>query len=376
MKHFHLTVSISLFVASLTFAQNGVGAEGQRDLLPPTGTSPTAVLGVASPAPEVGRASTLVAPAPIAEPARPPVSRSKKRGQIGDYDFGEVLQTMQASVRPLASELDQNFPRFIAQIDDAITLMEQGQSIQGITLSKNAVDGVLASRENVVNPLWEAQFYLNEQIGVVRSRLAQSLTNNDPTTNAGTFQAQTAKTLDTVAKRVAETKDPIRKKRLIAHYRTLRTLSTVKGKTIGMTPDQRKLWHGVLRVLEQASLAHQQVLMGSESLFAQLDGTSIQLRDYLGLMQTVDGVDKLLGSFEGGGMEAFVEGMCTLQEQMEHFSESMQGELENRMIELETRVDSMGEMETESSGVMTPTSIDDELQGRIDRLSNKSSSKE
>jgi len=304
------------------------------------------------------------------------VSRSKKRGQIGDYDFGEVLQTMQASVRPLASELDQNFPRFIAQIDDAITLMEQGQSIQGITLSKNAVDGVLASRENVVNPLWEAQFYLNEQIGVVRSRLAQSLTNNDPTTNVGKFQAQTAKTLDTVAKRIAETKDPIRKKRLIAHYRTLRTLSSVKGKTIGMTPDQRKLWHGVLRVLEQASLAHQQVLMGSESLFAQLDGTSIQLRDYLGLMQTVDGVDKLLGSFEGGGMEAFVEGMCTLQEQMEHFSESMQGELENRMIELETRVDSMGETETESSGVMTPTSIDDELQGRIDRLSNKSSSKE
>jgi hypothetical protein len=379
MRPFMTIVPITLAVASTAFAQ--AGAEGQYDLLFPDdarasarvgGTGPTAsptVLAVAAPA-----------PAPVAAPrapeiAQPPAttrvpisSRSGKKGVVGDYDFGEVVQTLQASVRPLATELDQSFPRFVGQIDDAVTLMEKGRNTEAVALSANAIDGVLAARDGVVNPLWEAQFYLNEQIAMVRTRLAQSLTTDDPATAAGKAKLQTDKMLDQVATRIAQTQDPIRKKRLIAHYRTMRTLAKVRANTVGMTPDQRKLWFGVLRVLEQASVAHQQVLMGSESLFAQLDGTASQLRDYLGLMQTMEGVDALLGSVEGAGLEGFVEGMRTLQDQMETFSQSMQGALESSMMELESRVDSMSQMETESGGVMAPSSIDDELQSRMNRV--------
>lgn len=276
---------------------------------------------------------------------------------------------MRSSVQPLAGEIGEGFPRFVGQIDDAIALMEQGRNAEGVALSSQAIDGVLSARDAVVNPLWEAQFYLNEQIALVRSKLASSLTTNDPSTTAGKVTAQSAQLLDQIAVRIAQTKDQTRKKQLIAHYRTMRTLTKVRANTLQLTPDQRKLWFGVLRVLEQASVAHQQVLMGSEALFAQLDGTGSQLRDYLGLMQTMAGVDSLLGSVQGGGMQGFVEGMRTLQEQMEAFSESMQGALESSMTDLETRVDAFQSSESsDEGGVMTPTSIDDELKSRIDRV--------
>ena len=150
----------------------------------------------------------------------------------------------------------------------------------------------------------------------------------------------------------------------------------VRATTLNMTPDQRKLWFGVLRVLEQASVAHQQVLMGSEALFAQLDGTGSQLRDYLGLMQTMEGVDQLLGSVQGGGMEGFVEGMRTLQEQMEGFSESMQGALEASMTDLESRVEDLQTTESDDGSILTPTTIDDELQSRISRVAPAGAGKE
>ena len=65
-------------------------------------------------------------------------------------------------------------------IEDAVALMEAGRTEEAVALSSAAIDAVLASRDGVVEPLWEAQFYLTEQIAGVRSRLAASLSTGDP----------------------------------------------------------------------------------------------------------------------------------------------------------------------------------------------------
>ena len=383
MKTFMTVVPISLILSSTAFGQ--AGAEGDASLLYPNTlataapAAPVAAPAVKLAAPASAISQVALASVPTAAPVvaslaltqGPRLQLAKPgKGNSADYDFGEVVQALRNSVQPLAGEIGNGFPRFVGQIDDAIALMEQGRNTEAVALSAQAIDGVLASRDAVVNPLWEAQFYLNEQIAVVRSKLAQSLTTNDPTTDAGKATAQSAQMLDQIATRISQTKDPVRKRQLVAHYRTMRTLTKVRANSLHMSPDQRKLWFGVLRVLEQASVAHQQVLMGSETLFAQLDGTGSQLRDYLGLMQTMAGVDSLLGSVQGGGMQGFVEGMKTLQDQMESFSESMQGALESSMVDLETRVDSIQSTSSDDEGgLLTPTSIDDELKSRIDRIS-------
>jgi len=397
MRTTFTVIPIVIHLASSAFAQGGPafirsGIEGdEASLAAPTATSAvrapallaTAPAPVMAPAPEV-RAPSMAGPQPTSSPAArmsiPSLASrtpSQRRGVVGDYDFGEVVQTLRDSVQPLAGEMDTGFPRFVGQIDDAIVLMDQGRSQEAVALSAQAVDGILSSRDQIVNPLWEAQFYLNEQIAVVRSRLAESLSSSDPGTKSGKASAQSAQMLDQIATRISQTNDPVRKKRLVAHYRTMRTLTKVRANTLGMTPDQRKLWFGVLKVLEQASIAHQQVLMGSESLFAQLDGTGSQLRDYLGLMQTMEGVDALLGSVQGDGMASFVEGMRTLQEQMETFSESMQGALEASMVDLESRVDALQSSASgDANGVMAPTEIDEELQSRINRMAPAGAGKE
>ena len=383
MKTFMTVVPISLILSSTAFGQ--AGAEGDASLLYPNTlataapAAPVAAPAVKLAAPARAISQVALASVPTAAPvvASPALTQGPRlqlakpgKGNIADYDFGEVVQTLRNSVQPLAGEIGNGFPRFVGQIDDAIALMEQGRNTEAVALSAQAIDGVLSSRDAVVNPLWEAQFYLNEQIAVVRSKLAQSLTTNDPTTDAGKATVQSTQMLDQIATRISQTKDPVRKRQLVAHYRTMRTLTKVRANSLHMSPDQRKLWFGVLRVLEQASVAHQQVLMGSETLFAQLDGTGSQLRDYLGLMQTMAGVDSLLGSVQGGGMQGFVEGMKTLQDQMESFSESMQGALESSMVDLETRVDSIQSTSSDDEGgLLTPTSIDDELKSRIDRIS-------
>jgi hypothetical protein len=396
VRHFIRTFPVTLGLSTLALAQAGI--EGQRDLLFPTPapSAPTTLVVARAPqAPAPFAAPFSTPPAEAAEvpqelPELPPMpeaaqatapaptgSVSTGRAIVGEYDFGEVIQTLQTSVQPLAGQLEGGFQQFVTQLDESIRLMETGKNKEAVALSADAVEGVLQSRDAIIKPLWEAQFYLNTQIANVRSRLAGSLTADDPATNAGKAEAESARMLDSIASRIATTSDPVRKRQLVSHYRTIRTLSKVRKASMLMTPDQRKLWFGVVRVLEQASAAHQQVLMGCETLYAQLDGTASQLRDYLGLMQTVEGVDALLGSFEGGGMEGFVESMRSLQDQMETFSQSMEGALQVSMGELESRVESMqGAADGKDGSILAPSSIDDELQSRIDRVAPSAASKE
>ena len=406
MNRFINTFPIVFILTSAALGQ--AGAEGQYDLLFPTETAstqsatpvvrqvafakpvadsrmPVAVTAAAAPKPVYAIAAAAPAPTvgittPVAAPSQAK-SRNKGagksgKGMIGDYDFGEVVQTLQTSVQPLEGQINNGFPKFVGQLDDAIVLMEDGKTKEAVAMSAQAVDGVLLARDSIVDPLWEAQFYLNAQIADVRNRLATSLTTNNPTSIAGKADTESNKMLDTIASRISKTQDPARKKKLVAHYRTIRTLASVRKASVQMTPDQRKLWFSVLKVLDQASAAHQQVLLGSETLFAQLDGTATQLRDYLGLLQTVEGVDALLGSVEGGGMEGFVEGMRLMQAQMETFSQSMEGALQGSMAELESRVDSMQNLETKGDSVVAPSTIDDELQTRMDRMAPNSAGKE
>ena len=406
MNRFINTFPIAFILTSAALGQ--AGAEGQYDLLFPTETAstqsatpvvrqvafakpvadtrmPVAVTAAAAPKPVYAIAAAAPAPTvgittPVGVPSQAK-SRNKGagksgKGMIGDYDFGEVVQTLQTSVQPLEGQINNGFPKFVGQLDDAIVLMEDGKTKEAVAMSAQAVDGVLLARDSIVDPLWEAQFYLNAQIADVRNRLATSLTTNNPTSTAGKADAESNKMLDTIASRISKTQDPARKKKLVAHYRTIRTLASVRKASVQMTPDQRKLWFSVLKVLDQASAAHQQVLLGSETLFAQLDGTATQLRDYLGLLQTVEGVDALLGSVEGGGMEGFVEGMRLMQAQMETFSQSMEGALQGSMAELESRVDSMQNLETKGDSVVAPSTIDDELQTRMDRMAPNSAGKE
>ena len=406
MNRFINTFPIAFILTSAALGQ--AGAEGQYDLLFPTEAAstqsatpvvrqvafakpvadtrmPVAVTAAAAPKPVYAIAAAAPAPTvgittPVAAPSQAK-SRNKGagksgKGMIGDYDFGEVVQTLQTSVQPLEGQINSGFPKFVGQLDDAIVLMEDGKTKEAVAMSAQAVDGVLLARDSIVDPLWEAQFYLNAQIADVRNRLATSLTTNNPTSTAGKADTESNKMLDTIASRISKTQDPARKKKLVAHYRTIRTLASVRKASVQMTPDQRKLWFSVLKVLDQASAAHQQVLLGSETLFAQLDGTATQLRDYLGLLQTVEGVDALLGSVEGGGMEGFVEGMRLMQAQMETFSQSMEGALQGSMAELESRVDSMQNLETKGDSVVAPSTIDDELQTRMDRMAPNSAGKE
>ena len=159
------------------------------------------------------------------------------------YDFEHVVDTLQASVDPLAAEMNASFVVFVEEVDRAVELMEDGRTREAIEASVVAIDGVMAVRDGVLDPMWEAQTELTSQIAEVRSRLARAISRTDqqPTTSADGFSPATERLLNGVAERISTTEDPVRQKRLIAHYRTIRSLARVKRAAERMSPDQRRL---------------------------------------------------------------------------------------------------------------------------------------
>ncbi|BAM03686.1 hypothetical protein [Phycisphaera mikurensis] len=316
-----------------------------------------------------------------AEPAATPSAESSERAGrpvLDGYDFGQVVDTMEASVTPLQEEMDRSFAVLIERMGDAERLLEEGRTLEAMEEASAAIDGVLAVRDRVLEPMWDGQQALQEQTGAARLRLAKAMAAVEAEKRPGTSEAeqQTEGVLDSIAARIANETDPNRKKRLMAHYRTVRNLASVKSLTDQLSPDQRKLWVNVLSVLDDAGLAHQQVLMGSEVLFSQFEATSANLREFMRLHRTVDGASELIEMVrgmqqDGSGFAGFVTNMSELQDRLAGFNTSMEGALQGQMAILEGRVDELGGLEGDvlgDDGVMMSADADAEMQNRIRRL--------
>jgi hypothetical protein len=294
------------------------------------------------------------------------------------YDFGQVVEAMETSVNPLQREMDQSFRVFVDSVHEAEQLLDEDRTQEAVQKAAAAIQSVLAVRETVLEPMWEGQEALAEQIAGVRARLAravQSAEAGGPTQ----LDQQTEASLDAIAQRIALEDDPMRKKRLVAHYHTVRNLARIRTMAVQLSPDQRKMWLSVLQVLDEAAVAHQQVMMGTEVLFAQFEATSANLQAYVSLMETVDGASQLMRIVRGvddhsAGMASFAESMTELQRRLSTFNESVEQALQGRMIELEAQIDMidpamMGGMSPGSRGTYMDVDNDSELAARISRLS-------
>ncbi|MHC4990164.1 MAG: hypothetical protein ACYTGC_04215 [Planctomycetota bacterium] len=309
-----------------------------------------------------------------------PAQTSQETGddRFEGYDFGQVVETMEMSVNPLQREMDQSFRVFIETIQEAESLLEQGETQEAVRRAAAALDVVIDARDRVLGPMWEGQEALAEQIALVRARLAAAVqaSRGDPEAE---LDAQAEQTLDTLASRIAVEEDGLRKKRLVAHYRTVRNLARIRAMAVKLSPDQRKMWLNVLQVLDEAALTHQRVMMGSEVLFAQFDATSSNLKSYITLMDTVEGASRLMQVVRGSGdqlagMAGFAESMTQLQQRLAGFNESVEQALEGRMLELETEIELVEPLPGEM-GTLSGAAIEDdaELVSRIGRLSDNSS---
>ncbi|WP_432798539.1 hypothetical protein [Poriferisphaera sp. WC338] len=306
--------------------------------------------------------------------------KSKSTLDLEGYDFGHVVEKLATSIDPLEKEMETSFTAFVEAVNDAEAELAEGETRNALEKCEVAVEGVLTSRERVLEPMWEGQTYLTEQIGWVRMRLARAL-EADGKAELLKPDARSEKLLNSIAKRIPDEKDPVRKKWLVAHYRTVRDLAQIKRMTDRLSPDQRKLWVNVLSVLDEASLAHQQVLMGTEVLFAQFESTAVRLEEYLTLLDTVEGASELLDMVRGiggttGEMSQFTSSMTQLQDQLSGFNVAVENALQESMFELEAAVDSIqpNDQAMFSSGISSDTSgfgslaEDEELSARILKL--------
>ncbi|MEM9065167.1 MAG: hypothetical protein AAGB51_06710 [Planctomycetota bacterium] len=296
------------------------------------------------------------------------------------YDFGEVVEVMERSVTPLQREMDRSFKVFIERMGRAEILLDEGRLDEAVQEASDAIDGVLLARETVLEPMWAGQEMLQEETARARSRLARAV-------NAAALQSkssepderdvQTEAVLDSIATRIVAEPDELRKRRLTAHYRAVRDIGRIRRIADHLSPDQRKLWLNVLHVLDEAALAHQRVLMGSEVLFSQFEVTSANLKEYLRLMRTVDGASDLLTMVRGlessgEGMSGFADNMNQLQERLAGFNESVEAALQSQMSGLEVQIDRLSSDTyagtAGSDGAVIAEDIDAELESRLDRL--------
>jgi len=326
--------------------------------------------------------TTPAAPAePPSRPASPAARSAQGKDAFEGYDFGQVVATMETSVTPLQREMSQSFRVFVDTIEEAETMLEDGRTHEAVQRAAAAIDVVLDARDRVLGPMWAGQQVLVEQIAMVRARLAKAVQASARGADEK-LDVQTERTLDTLATRIGNEEAPLRKKRLVAHYRTVRNLARIRAMAAELSPDQRKMWMSVLHVLDEAALAHQQVMMGSEVLFAQFEATSENLQSYLSLMETVDGASRLMQMVRGAdetaaGMTGFADSMMELQQRLAGFNESVEAALEGRMFELEAEMDLIAPLSREmdvATGVVA-TEEDSELTARITRVSRANTDK-
>jgi hypothetical protein len=288
------------------------------------------------------------------------------------YDFEQVVQRVETSVNPLEQEMAGSFQAFAESVATAEQLLAENRPAEAVQACSAAIDQVVAGRENVLRPMWEGQAYLAEQIGQVRTRLASAVAAAGGSTQTR-LDERAERMLDGIASRIAAEPDPRRKKRLVTHYRTIRQLAQIKQMALQLSPNQRKLWQNVLRVLEDTALAHQQVLMGTEVLFAQFQATAMNLKEYEELIRTVDGAARLLGvarglGQSGHGLTRLTQSMSELQERLAGMNQHIEQVLNVKMIDLETQVDTVTAAASSDAGTVS-TDIDAELARRLQRLS-------
>lgn len=288
------------------------------------------------------------------------------------YDFGQVVNRMESSVNPLQQEMNTSFKVFVDKVVEAEALMDEGKvedAVQGVV---SAIHGVLAVRDKVLNPMWEGQEFMSQQISRVRSKLARavSASNGGQDVKLG---KRTELMLDKLATRIADETDPIRRKRLTSHYRALRNLAQIKSLAVQLSPDQRKLWMNILRVLEEASLAHEQVTLGTEVLFAQFESTATNLQEYVTTLDALNGASQLLGVVRGrdgqaSGMTEFARSMGELQKRLQGFNGAVEEVLESHMTELEAQIDALQPEDGDDTSGVVSNEVDDELEARISRI--------
>ena len=305
--------------------------------------------------------------------------RENSANDFAGYDFEQVVECVETSVDPLQQEISGSLSLFTESVTQAQELLAEDRTEEALNKVSVAIGAVLANRDKVLGPMWQGQEYLTEQIGKIRDRLAQSIKAGGGDTDER-MDKRTEVMLDGIAERISREPDPLRKKRLVAHYRTIRQLARIKQMAKQLSPDQQKLWLNVLKVMENTTLTHQRVLMGTEVLFAQLEATAANLRGYQGLVDTVGGARKLLGvvgglSDSGQGLAKVSQTMAALQKNLTGFDEQIQHTLEDEMFDLDAQTDMIESSLEQGLGEVGGDSaaIDDELGARLKKFASAES---
>ena len=318
-------------------------------------------------------------PAPDRGTADRVATRSAPAGEdpLAGFDFGQVIERYDESMDPLQAEMTESFRVFDDSLDRAEALLAEGRTQEAIEEAVAAIDGVSSSKDRVLSPMWEGQRFLSEQTATVRQRLAESLMVEGAEPDAK-LDKQTESMLDGIAMELLHETDPARRQRLVMRYRAVRNLAQIKRLTEQLSPDQRRLWVQVHRVLEEASNTHLEVMLGTESLFAQFDATAENLRSYLGALEMLDDAGELLGRVRGDGDEdtglaAFAANLNRMRESLAGFNTAVEGMISTSMTDLESRVAALRDDSlidgVESGGDLAR---DAEFQARLERLQGTS----
>lgn len=290
------------------------------------------------------------------------------------FDFGQVLKRIEASVDPLQREMHTSFKALLESVDESQRLLEKGELKPAIEKAVVAIDGVLLVKDRVLGPMWDGQQYLNDQSAKVRDRLARAM-ELEAGGRPVKLDVGTERLLDRIAGQISMEKDEWRQRRLIAHYRSVRQLAEIRTLASKLSPDQRKLWMSVLQVLQEASNTHFQLMLNSETLFAQFESTRSSLEGYLTLLETLRGASDVLGKVRGADatnagianiasrLEALQRNLGDLGSTMDEMVRTTMGELEGRIEQIQT--------ERKLAAPGSRDGVDDELRSRMERVTGK-----
>lgn len=275
---------------------------------PRTTTAALLVAFCAGVGPTLSQAQSVAEPAAV-EPAvlqsaeTAPAASPKARS--GQYDYTQVLTIFKDSIGPVRSEMGSALSGFGLAMQDANRQMDQGDFEAAIVTSLEAIDGMLALRDQIVDPLLDGQEGMVKEIGPLREALARALSESPAEQGRGlaALDDRTRGELIQLARQYRDATTDNARRLAEQKFRTKFRLAELKQRARGSEERVNEARRRLLERLDQMLAVLGELSVNAEITFTTLGAQSElfhQYRESLQLARTAQEAEAALNEIFGG----------------------------------------------------------------------------
>lgn len=241
---------------------------------------------------------TAAAPHPDGLPA------SSAGNDLSVYDFTQVLTIFKDSTSPVRTEMGTAINGFQDAMQKADEAIARGEYESAIDTTIEAIDGLLAQRDQIVEPLLNGQEGMVKQMAPLREAIAKAIADApaEQLTGIDAMDTRSRDELTQLARQFRDAKTDNAKRLAEQKFRTKLRLAELKHRARGSQEQINLARRRLLERMDQMLAVLGELSVNAEITFTTLDAHGQLFREYrqsLALAKTAEEAEKQLREIFG-----------------------------------------------------------------------------